>query len=507
MPLKPSKAAQFLADAEVTDRKNGRVADKIMLALPRELDSEERVQLVRDFAEDLTKGRASWLAAFHDKGKDARNPHAHLVVRDRDIRTGRRVIGLSDVGSTERIRQLWEVHANRALERAGVAVRIDRRSLAKQGIEREPTIHEGPRSIAMDRRGVVPESQSKTVRNGPGAGSPERVVDYRSIDKGSTRPGYNRSLGLPEGERDYWNAIDAARLQEEMDQLRSIHHPPVSVNIGFGQRPRRPMQERFRLSVDNSQLPLPLASPGHHGSIMLRPAPLKPAAERITGVERYNPGAQPSAKSIEPVTTISHEEIIGRDERSAKEINMQSSPMIEAMHERDLAFSQYHYNKSKAALDNAMDKAYLFPSKALERMELYRSKHGDEALYQKLAGNARKTAFGRRPGSILSRKGLKSRSRKDRLASCQARRQLPELLKAYDADKLRLQTSQRALQDLRLRKHSREAPAVAPSQKPSIPRKITSSWYSPAQTPSVSLQPVKQLAPALSQKKEKAYKP
>ncbi|MGB8203794.1 MAG: MobA/MobL family protein, partial [Candidatus Baltobacteraceae bacterium] len=136
---------------------NARVVDKLVVALPRELDANARRELVRDFCEDVTGGRMPYVAAIHDKGEDAENPHAHVMLRDRDFATGKRVLQTTERGSTERLREAWEVAANRALERAGVAERIDRRSLAAQGIEREPTRHIGPHVEAMDRKGMNPE--------------------------------------------------------------------------------------------------------------------------------------------------------------------------------------------------------------------------------------------------------------------------------------------------------------------------------------------------------------
>jgi hypothetical protein len=78
-------------------------------------------------------------------------------VRDRDIDTGKRVLRWSDSprdrakmdlppNAVDHIRERWEVMANAALQKAGVDARIDRRSLEAQGIEREPTIHVGPRA-------------------------------------------------------------------------------------------------------------------------------------------------------------------------------------------------------------------------------------------------------------------------------------------------------------------------------------------------------------------------
>lgn len=224
----PRQMAAYLRQCEDTDRVNARVIDKLMLALPRELNDVQRAELVRGYAEDVTQGRAPWLAAFHEKGKDKANPHCHLVLRDRDYETGKRVIGTSEKGSTERLRQKWEEHANRALQRAGHEERIDRRTLKAQGLEREPTIHEGPQAQAMDKRGVRPTSKRRSLRNRPGSRNSHRTVDYWSIDRGVSRPQVNRAIrqGRPESERDHWEAIDRDAVQREQQDLRDIHRPP-----------------------------------------------------------------------------------------------------------------------------------------------------------------------------------------------------------------------------------------------------------------------------------------
>ena len=55
-----------------------RVIDKVACgSLPIELTHDENLNLVRDFCERLTEGRAAWAAAIHDGPKDHDNPHAH----------------------------------------------------------------------------------------------------------------------------------------------------------------------------------------------------------------------------------------------------------------------------------------------------------------------------------------------------------------------------------------------------------------------------------------------
>ena len=133
---KGGPAREWLDEQEAADRKNARVIDKLRLSLPVELNEKQRKQLLRLFVDDLTGGQVPWLAAIHDKGKDAANPHVHLIVRDRHIETGKRALGMSEKGSTERVRELWESNANMALAMAGLEERIDRRSLQEQRAEK-----------------------------------------------------------------------------------------------------------------------------------------------------------------------------------------------------------------------------------------------------------------------------------------------------------------------------------------------------------------------------------
>ena len=52
-------------------------------------------------------------------------------------------------------REAWATAANRRLELAGHAERIDHRSHAERGLEERPTIHEGVAAQALERRGIL----------------------------------------------------------------------------------------------------------------------------------------------------------------------------------------------------------------------------------------------------------------------------------------------------------------------------------------------------------------
>lgn len=191
MPSDPAQARAWMDREEGADRKNARLGDKIRLALPRELNPDQRAALVRDFMGDLGQGRVPWFAGIHQTGDDRHNPHVHVFVRDRDIDSGKRVLRLSDSSrdrekaglepkAVDWVRERWESVCNAHLDRAGIDARIDRRTLEAQGIDRTPTIHIGPRAQHIENNVQRPTSRTRVDGRG-------REIDYPMIDAGRTR--------------------------------------------------------------------------------------------------------------------------------------------------------------------------------------------------------------------------------------------------------------------------------------------------------------------------------
>lgn len=91
----------------------------------------------------------------------------------------------------------------------------------------------------MDKRGVRPTSKRRSLRNRPGSRNSHRTVDYRSIDRGVSRPQVNRAIrqGRPESERDLWEAVDRDAVQREQQGLRDIHRPPTEGKVVSFQKP------------------------------------------------------------------------------------------------------------------------------------------------------------------------------------------------------------------------------------------------------------------------------
>ena len=158
-----SNRADLWNAAEVAEkRKDACVGRQIILALPAELNDQQRERLALDFARSMAEAEGCAVdVAVHapDAGTDQRNHHAHL------IRSTRRV-GLDGMGAklaSEQagrdrkkdladLRERWATMANTALERAGEGVRIDHRSNAARGLDAVPTIHVGRYANAPERR-------------------------------------------------------------------------------------------------------------------------------------------------------------------------------------------------------------------------------------------------------------------------------------------------------------------------------------------------------------------
>ena len=150
-------------------RGDATVAREFVVALPAELDADQRQDLARRYARELAERyRVAVDVNVHAPGKDGdqRNHHAHILLSACYANTwgklGKKAVeldpihcqrhGLANVVEVERER--WEQLANQALEKAGQEARIDHRSLEAQGVtDRAPGVHLGPTATAIERSG------------------------------------------------------------------------------------------------------------------------------------------------------------------------------------------------------------------------------------------------------------------------------------------------------------------------------------------------------------------
>lgn len=191
---------------------NARTAKKMIIALPREWGlGESRERLEEFIREQVTERGYACTYAIHEDMERA-NPHAHVLIANRQIdsKTGawggkrKMIYALDEAGQRipiidkntgvqkvdkrnrkqwkrisvetnpldektvlEAIRKGWADTANKYL---APEQQISHLSLKAQGIEREPTIHEGYAAQAIAKRGGVAErvELNKSIRAGNG---------------------------------------------------------------------------------------------------------------------------------------------------------------------------------------------------------------------------------------------------------------------------------------------------------------------------------------------------
>lgn len=151
------------AAEEAEKRKNSCVGREYLVAIPHELDTEQRRELAVQFAAAIVeKYGVAANVALHAPSKDGddRNYHAHIMTSTRVLTNdgfGAKTRVLDDkatrTAEIKGLRELWATLSNAALERAGSERRMDPRSFAEQGIDRVPEVHLGPVATAMERRG------------------------------------------------------------------------------------------------------------------------------------------------------------------------------------------------------------------------------------------------------------------------------------------------------------------------------------------------------------------
>lgn len=184
---------EFWSAADRNERKNGTTYREMEIALPRELTTDQRVELVRDFVRKEIGARHAYQWAIHSpKAADGgEQPHAHLMFSERQrdhiardpeqyfkrynsknpenggARKGYGPSAGLTLTAAERkaelrdLRARWEQVCNKHLENAGVPDRIDMRSHS----ERQT-------GLLPERKCLPSEWRSRDVR--------AKVIDFRS---------------------------------------------------------------------------------------------------------------------------------------------------------------------------------------------------------------------------------------------------------------------------------------------------------------------------------------
>jgi hypothetical protein len=173
----------FWVAADTHERANGRAYTELQIALPRELDKAQRIELAREAAREFLGDRFAYTLAVHQPlAKDnIEQPHLHLMFSERAIDETTRALpdesffkrngakkdpAWNDRNKPEEVRVRWCEMMNRAMEREGIEVRVESISWEEQGREdlaelREPKTLGGKGEDAVARQEEIAELRRK----------------------------------------------------------------------------------------------------------------------------------------------------------------------------------------------------------------------------------------------------------------------------------------------------------------------------------------------------------
>jgi len=170
---------------KIEKSKNSQLAREIEIALPKELDREKQIELVREYVkENFVKVGMCADIALHDKNDG--NPHAHILLTMRPLNedttwgakskkeyildeNGEKVklkngnyktrkintVDWNEQDRAEHWRKAWADITNKYLEENSIQEKVDHRSYQRQGIEQIPTIHLGVSATQMEKKGIA----------------------------------------------------------------------------------------------------------------------------------------------------------------------------------------------------------------------------------------------------------------------------------------------------------------------------------------------------------------
>ena len=191
--LLPQNAPQEFSDRgtlwnsveKIEKSKNSQLAREIEIALPKELNREKQIELVREYVkENFVKVGMCADIALHDKNDG--NPHAHILLTMRPLNedttwgakskkeyildeNGEKVklkngnyktrkintVDWNEQDKAEHWRKAWADITNKYLEENSIQEKVDHRSYERQGIEQIPTIHLGVSATQMEKKGIT----------------------------------------------------------------------------------------------------------------------------------------------------------------------------------------------------------------------------------------------------------------------------------------------------------------------------------------------------------------
>lgn len=240
------------------NRKNSTVAREFLVALPHELTPEQRTALTKDLTQGLVDRfgfAAQWAIHAPDKQADDRNWHTHILATTRVMGAeglGKKTRELDDQksGAVQEVRGMVAAIINRHLERAGLASRVDHRTLAEQQAE---AMEAGnfAKAVQLDRTpepkiGRVATAMARKGRRSPRAA---RVQKVRADNKAHVQAIEDRAREIEAKAR-----AAGTWAGDEKQQRRAHAQALVEVNGGGAQLRRIAEKNLERIDAKRAAL-------------------------------------------------------------------------------------------------------------------------------------------------------------------------------------------------------------------------------------------------------------
>jgi hypothetical protein len=240
---------EFWKAADNYERVNGRPYREIEIALPNELNPEQRRELVHIFVNEHLGKNHPYSLAIHcpqaSLKRDTEQPHTHIMFSERKLdgieRSAEQFFKRAnnvkpELGGTKKdrdwqkrerlgqLRESWAIHQNRALEKYGHTVRVDHRSLEAQ---KEAALSKGDykRAAELDRSAeqhLGPKLAQRTVRM-----AREHISAVKTpAEVEQKRAEYYERVELSDRSRNVYQIRDykrtVAAIEHKKEQLRKM---------------------------------------------------------------------------------------------------------------------------------------------------------------------------------------------------------------------------------------------------------------------------------------------
>lgn len=183
LTIDKKERSEIWNNAELAEnRKDSRTAREYVVALPKELSTEQNIELVREFAKELTSkynNLADW--AIHNEKDGNGNIHAHILTTTREFNPETKQLGertaiewnntkcqKNNVPVTQEqikeIRKDWETIQNKHLAMAGLDLVVScERKEDRETVKK----HLGKEAVALERQGIETElgNHNRTIDN------------------------------------------------------------------------------------------------------------------------------------------------------------------------------------------------------------------------------------------------------------------------------------------------------------------------------------------------------